>query len=753
MPVPEGGRTDRVRGRQRPILSVRYRYVNVVEAREKPADGPPAPFRESHILLSLSHLFHSLHKPVSVDALKAGMAQGPEGAVSPAQCLLAAERFGMKARLVSRKSLGDLSPMVLPAILFLEGGRTCVLTEMSGETAQVILAEEGEEREVSRLQLEGEYVGKVFLARMTGRLDNRTRSVKLLDPEKWFWGNLFRFVPIYRHVLLASLVINVLALATSLFVMNVYDRVIPNNATETLWVMAVGVMIAIFFDFLLKNLRSYFVDVAGKNADMLIASQLMQQVLGMRMEGKPASTGGLANNLREFESLREFFSSTTLLALLDLPFLFLFVCIIGLLAGPMALIPVVAIPVILMAGLLFQLPLQRAAEDGHRERMQKNAFLVEILNGIETVKSCNAEGRMQHRWEEIVGMNARSNAKSKFFANLSIHFSQFVGQTVSVSMIIAGVYRIGSGDMTTGALVACNILLGRALAPLGSLAAMMTRLQRSRMALKALDTLMEADTERKGEADLLRPESLSPCLDFRKAGFTYPGASLPALNRLDLSVKAGERVGVIGRVGSGKSTLARLAIGLYRAESGMIEFGGIDLRQLDPAEVRKRIGVVTQDNYLFYGNLKDNITMGHATAADGAVLRAAEISGVADFTRQNPAGYGLQAGERGMQLSGGQRQAVSIARALVHDPELLILDEPTSQMDSLTETLFKERLTGELDGKTLLLITHKMSMLSLVDRLVVLDSGTVLADGPKEEVLRALRENRIRPEGQKREVA
>jgi ATP-binding cassette subfamily C protein LapB len=466
--------------------------------------------------------------------------------------------------------------------------------------------------------------------------------------------------------------------------------------------------------------------------------------MAMQSEHKPDSTGSLANNLREFESLRDFFSSTTLLGIVDLPFLAIFVAIIFLIGGPLGYIPIIAIPMVVLVGVLIQYPLQRFIEDGFKESTQKNALLVEIINGLETIKSNLAEGALQRRWEKIIGMSAASSSKSKALANFSISFAHLSAQLVSVAIIIFGVYRISEGELTMGGLIACNILVGRAMAPLGAVAAVLTRLQQSRMALKSLDLLMQIPNERPEGKEFVRQKDIDASITFHQVTYQYPGAETRALNNVSLHIARGEKVGIIGRMGSGKSTLGRLCQGLYHPGQGAVKVGGIDIQQLDIADLRRKIGYVSQDNYLFYGSVKDNIALGLPYADDQAILQAANIAGVTDFLRLNPAGFSLQVGERGMNLSGGQRQAVTIARALLQTPDILILDEPTSSMDNATEILLRQGLTEEIKDMTLILITHRHSMLSLVDRLIVIDSGKIIADGPKAKVLADLKNERVR---------
>ncbi len=707
---------------------------------------------DSPLLRCMVVLF-SLHgRNISLEKLKAGLPE--HGAPShTSACLRAAIQAGMNVRAVHRASLDDISPLTLPCVLLLKNRGACVLTNLEENTAEIVFPEMGNAPiEILRSKLEEEYAGYAIFGQVEGRLDKRASELKLLKTKRWFWSTIWHYAPIYKHVGLSSIIINLLGIVSPLFFMNVYDRVVPNNALDTLWVLAIGIGIAYLFDFILRNLRSYFCDVAGRNADIVLASRLMQHLMGMRLDYKPESTGTLANNLREFESLREFFSSTTLLAIIDLPFLFVFVALVGFIGGPMALVPGLAVPVVIIVGLLLQYPFQRAIESGYKEGAQKNALLIEILNGIETVKTSQAEGRMQRLWEKVVGMSAHSNSRAKSLANLSITVSVLATQIVSVAIIVWGVYRIGQGELTMGGLIACNILAGRAMAPLGQVAAMLSRLQQSRMALKSLDLLMTVPTEKSDDAAAVSYMGLSPSLTAEELFFKYPGTERFALEGMNFAIRPGEKIGIIGRMGSGKSTLGKLCVNLYQPTEGAIKLGGVDIRQVDVAELRGRVGYVSQDNYLFYGNVRDNIAISNPNADDNAILRAATIAGVTEFVRTHPAGFGMPVGERGMALSGGQRQSVALARALLNDPDILILDEPSSNMDNTAEIMFKRRLATIIQEKTLLLITHRMSMLDLVDRLLVMDSGRIIADGPKQMVLNALKNEQIRTAANPRTV-
>ncbi len=712
-----------------------------------PATSGTAPLSPSDVdfmpalLQSLSTLMFLKGKHVSPQFLLAGLAGS--GKVSVGACLRAAERAGLKGKVLYRPNLDSISPLTMPCILLLKDNTSCVLTSIDGENAKVILAEFGSTAQTFSLDtLKEQYSGYAVFGALESRADARTEPVKLKGGKDWFWSVLRFYMPIYRHVALASVVVNSIAVASSLFVMNVYDRVIPNNAYETLWVLAAGVTLAYFFDFLLRSLRSHFVDLAGRNADVVLSSKLIDKVLSMRMDAKPESTGALVNNLREFESLREFFSSSTFLACIDIPFLLLFFLLLAFIGGPLVLLPLGAMPVLLGAGVWLQITARRSAEKSYRHNMQKNALLVEMVNGLETVKGCMAESRMQRLWEAVVGISAQSSTEARKYSTRAVSFATFVTQMVTVGMVIWGVYRIGEGKMSMGALIGCNILVGRIMAPLLQLASLLTRLQNSRISLKALDMLMDLPSENQDQAACMDFGSLSCEFAMDNVSFAYPGAQALALDGVSLRIRPGEKVGIIGKMGSGKSTLGKLLIGLYQPKEGQVSFGGVDIGQLATADLRSRTGFLPQEVVLFYGTVRDNIALGDPTINDHLILRASVISGVADFVRKHPSGYGAQVGEQGRNLSGGQRQAIGLARALVRDPDVLILDEPTSNMDADSEQRVQQRLAAATKDKTLILITHRLSMLRMVDRLIVMNEGKIVLDGPKDAVWQKLQERR-----------
>ncbi|MFC3283208.1 type I secretion system permease/ATPase [Litchfieldella rifensis] len=682
----------------------------------------------------------------SRDVLIAGLPL-EEGYLTPGVFARAAARAGLTARHV-RSRLVQLNPALFPVVLLLEPGRSCVLVslDVKARRAQVIFPELGEAAtEVGLDELQERFAGQAIYARPRFRFDTRGPEVKEQKARHWFWGVVSENRRLYRDVLAGSVMINLFAVAMPLFVMNVYDRVVPNQATETLWVLAVGIFVVLCFDLVLRLLRNAFVDLAASRADVKLSSSIMSRVLGMRMEARPASTGSFAATLQSFESVRAFIGSATVVALADLPFVLLFAAIIAVIGVPLVIPIVVGIVCVLLYALAAQSKLHELSETTWRVAAQRNATLVESLANLETVKALRAEGRLQGAWEKATAFLSRTSAQLRLVGSSVSSVAMWAQHTVAVSVIVIGVYLIIEGDLTQGGLIAAYLLSSRAMAPVSQAAALLAQYHQSSTALESLNGVMDKPVERpEGRQWVSRPVVRGE-IEFKRLTLRYPGEERDALHEVSLKINPGEKVALLGRVGSGKSTLNKLMLGLYQPTSGTLMVDGVDLRQFDPIELRRHIGYVPQDVGLFFGSLRDNVVAGGGSEGveDEALLQALEIGGLNEFVNSHPHGVDLPVGERGEMLSGGQRQSVAIARAVVHDPQILLLDEPTSAMDHASEEAFKARLAEFAQAKTLVVVTHRTSLLSLVDRIVVIDAGKVVADGPKDKVVAALRSGQI----------
>ncbi len=737
---------------------------NIEDAKNKAAEQSDSWSLKADRVAIRNSLVDCLHlmaahygRRTSVNALTAGLPI-PSSGLTPELFIRAAARADLKARLAERSLESLAIAPNLPCVLTLEHGLSCILLdieypkkhspkkiegqdiEIHPDTIFVVRFPEtkDEKHRLTLSELKKLYVGYAFFVRPVARTDDRAGPSEIDTGRNWFWGTFRQNKTLYIEVIVASIMINVFGIGGSLFVMNVYDKVVPNAAFETLWALAVGIIIVYTFDFLLKNLRAHFLDYAGRRVDVDISASLFEQTMGMTMPARPASAGVLVSNMKEFEGLRDFFTSATITTLIDLPFVLLYLAIIAIIGGPIAFVPLVGIPLILGMGWAMQKPLEKIIKESLHESALKNALLFETITGLETIKVQAAEGHTQRNWEELSEKASRTSVRSRRLSALAQNWAMFIQQLVSAVIIIVGVYLIDAGNLSMGGLIACVILSGRAMGPLAQVSGLLVRFGQTRQALNQLDDLMKLPVERPMGKHFITLPHVEGRVEFRDVSFHYPDQTTPAIDRLSFIIEPGESIGIIGAVGSGKTTIERLLLNLYEPESGTVQIDGTDVRQIDPGDLRRNVGAVQQSPQLFYGSVRDNITMGHETAPDRAVLKAAELSGVLEFLRDSSAGLDTQVGERGEALSGGQRQAVAIARSLLYDPPIIILDEPTASMDPASENRLRKRLGKLCEGKTTMLITHKGSMLALVDKLILIDRGRLVAFGPKDEVIEKL---------------
>lgn len=710
------------------------------EAASPPPRDDFDPLLESLLIVARVH-----GRALTRAAAIAGLPLARQARLTPALFARAARRADLACRIV-RRPLEKLNPRLLPAVLLLQGREACVLMGWSedGESARVILPELGEsELLLPREELSARYAGQAILVRPRFVFDARTPEVGRLHGRHWFWGALAENLPLYRDVLLAAFMISLFAVAIPLFIMNVYDRVVPNHAFETLWVLASGVTIVLVADVVSRTMRGYFLDLAGSRVDVKLSAYIMERVLGLRMENRPLSAGSFAANLRSFETVRDFITSATVTTFIDLPFALVFLLVIGWIAWPMMLPLLTGMALVLFFALLAQEKMHALSETIYRASAQRNSTLIESLVGLETIKTLGAEGLMQRKWEASAAFLARSGARLRLLSSATLNNAIWTQQLVTVAVIVIGVYLIARGQLSMGGLIACSMLSSRAMAPFSQVAGLLTQYHNASTALTSLNEILKSPVERPDDAHFLSRSSFRGAIEFKDVSFSYPGQQVEALRHVSLRIDAGEHVGILGRVGSGKSTLQKLILGLYKPTSGSVLIDGIDLRQIDPAELRRQIGYVQQDVTLFYGTLRDNLTIAMPGADDEAVLHAAELAGLLDFVNSHPQGFDMMVGERGDSLSGGQRQRVAVGRALIGEPPILLLDEPTGSMDHSSEEEIKTRLRAYSAGRTMLIITHRTSLLELVERIIVVDGGRIVADGPKAQVVEALRQGRI----------
>jgi len=680
----------------------------------------------------------------SAEALISGLPL-EHGRLTPSLFARAAARANLTANVVNRWP-AQVSEDLLPAVILSEAEQACVLMGWSadGEVAQVIYPDLPDaEVAVARADLEAFSNGSAILCKPKFKFDSRAPKQALAADEHWFWAAVKKNLPVYRDVLVAAFFINLFALALPLFTMNVYDRVVPNYAVETLWTLAIGLLIVVVMDFTLRMMRSYFLDIASERIDRHVSADIMERVLGSRLEHRPSSVGSYAVNLRSFDSVRDFINSVSITTLIDLPFAVIFCAVIFWIA-PMVLLPLLAgVVIVLVYVSVGRGKLRELSETTYRAGVQRNATLIESLVGLDTIKAMGAESKTQRRWEEATAFLARTGVQLRLVSNANQFVTAGTTQLVTLFVVVTGVYLITEGLLSMGGLIACTMLAGRVMAPVGQLAGLLTQFQYAQISLGSVDQIMETPQERPEGARFLSRETFGGEIEFKDVTFSYPGAEMPSLVDVSFKIKPGEKVALLGRVGSGKSTLQKLAMGLFQPSEGAVLIDGIDLRQLDPAEYRKQVGYMPQDLTLFHGTLRDNIVIAHPYASDSDVLKAAEQANLLEFVNRHPQGFDMTISERGDSLSGGQRRCVALARAVLGEPPVVLMDEPTGSMDHSTEVAVKSSLAAFIAGRTWIVVTHRNSLLEMVDRIIVIDNGKIVADGSRQSVITALQQGKI----------
>lgn len=680
------------------------------------------------LLQGIAQLSRLAGRPVSEAALTSQVTADRSGAVNldSVRAVVGACGLDLHRR---EAPLADLAAQDFPLLAAQKDGAYRLLAN-----AQVLPAGD----------LQSAYAG--YCLRLTAHpaQDHSSEIPRRPNARAWFWQVLWSLRGYYSHVALATLVTNVLSLAVSLYTMNVYDRVVPNRTYETLWVLTLGTLGALAFEFLARTLRGWLIDVAGKRADFEISSGLFRRLLDIRLIQKPASSGSFVNNLRDFESIRDVLTSATLTALIDLPFFLLFIAVIFAIAPMLSIIPIVAIVIVATAGALAQAPLARHIRESMQESSQRQGLAVEAVEGLETLKVNNAVAYAQQRWEWFTDKVAISSAKSRNLSGLVINFTAAIQQAATVATVVAGVYLIHDNKLSMGGLIGVVILCGRAIAPLGQLAGLAVRIQQARTAFEGLQALMDKEVERDPQRSYLSVPHVRGELQFAGVEFCHDPRGVGLFKGLNLKIQPGERVAILGRTGSGKSTLLRLAAGLYAPSSGQVTLDGLDVRQIDPADLRDAVGLLPQDARLFLGSLRENFDLARRDrlADDGRLIEVLRQFGLDRFINQHPRGLDMQLGEDGQGLSGGQKRLVCLARIALRDPAVALLDEPTSGLDPSTEKSILgalaqwSRATGR--QKTMVIVTHRPQVLDIVDRVLVVEQGRIVIDGPRARVVEQL---------------
>ena len=701
-----------------------------------PSQNAGDPLADALLFLAAHH-----GRAISREALMAGLPV-LDGRLPPPLFERAAAKAGLEGKAVRRK-LAEIPALVLPTVLSMRDGSTRILLAIDLNTKMATVVDPSSStrpQSRSMRELNAEYLGFAFLVRPAASADARAVAAGDLPRAHWFWSVVRRFWSNYSHVAVAALIVNVLALASPLFIMNVYDRVVPNGAMASLVALSIGMGIAVIFDFVIRMVRSRIIDMTGKKLDVIMASNIFEHVLSVKLAQRPASVGIIANQIRDFDSVREFFTSGTVVSVTDLLFAVVFIAVLYMIGGPLAFIPLVMLPAMIIVGLGLQVPLERAMRKLQAESAARHGVLVESLAGIETVRATGAEARMQNAWERSVAATARSGEEVHHWSSLALTSASTAQQLNYLLMIIVGVFLILDGKITVGVLVASTMLSGRVLAPVAGIATVITRAAQTYITLKAINRIMQLESERPPERIYVARRIEKGSIAFENVSFKYPGSNDAALEKVSFKIAGGERVGIIGRIGSGKTTVGRLVAGFYEPTDGKVIIDDVDARQYDPADLRTGVGFVLQDTDLFFGKIRDNIALGKPNATDEEIIAAARLAGVENFIAGHPLGYDMPIAEGGRSLSGGQKQAIGLARSLIRQPKALFLDEPTAHFDVRSEADFLERLKEiAADNMTIVIATHRLSLLSFVDRILLFERGKLIADGPRDKVIAMLR--------------
>ena len=672
----------------------------------------------------------------SRESLKAGLAYDEK--MGPEMFCEAAERLGLKSKIVKKSTVKELDDTTLPAVLIMQGERNCLCLSKNKKTAKVFMPETGGEVDIPLKDIQNEFTGYAILVHPEARFSSPEVDDED-DPDRhWFWSLINQNKGVYGLAMIGALFINLFALTSPLFIMNVYDRVIPNNAIETGWILGLGALTVYMFDLILRILRGSLIDMAGRRIDVIAGRRIYDQVLNMKSAYRPPSSGVFANMLRDFDSVREFFTSATITVLVDLPFSLFFLFIIYSLAGNIAFILLGLILSVAVVGFLIQFRLKHLVRKSVKSSATKHGLLVETIHGLETLKAISADGRFRAKYTKLLGQNAQDGQKSRFWSALGVNIASFLQQTASIIVVLAGMYMVRDGDLSIGGLIAAVILGGRAIAPIGQLANIITKYHQAGGALKVLDKFMKQPVERPENKDFLNRPDLEGSITFEHVSFSYPSNKQAVLRDVSFSIKPGEKVAIVGPIGSGKSTITRLMMGLYEPSDGTVLVDKTDYRQIDPADLRRNIGYIAQDVFLFSGTIRDNIAASVPGISEEAILEAAKIAGAHEFIARHPMGYDAPVGEHGSTLSGGQKQVIAMARAIVLNPNMIVCDEPTNAMGMQAEKAFISYVQRMEKDKTLVLVTHKPSLIPLVERVILMDQGKIVMDDKRDVVLKAL---------------
>jgi ATP-binding cassette, subfamily C, bacterial LapB len=598
-----------------------------------------------------------------------------------------------------------------------------------------------EQKRITEDEFKNVYTGVIVTLKESLNISQEELGLNL-DAEHWFFGAFWRYRAAYYKILLAALFTNLLNIVVPLYSMNVYDRVISNHATQTLVVLSVGVFIALFFDLCLRFIKGYFLDVVSKNVDKKLSHKLVEKILGLRLDKIDMSTGSLISQVRELETIRDFLSSSTIVTIVDIPFSIIFLGVIAIIGGwQFLLAALIMIALMFATNITIQNVILKYVKGAFQMGNKKSAFLIGIMMGIETIKAHSGESKIQRKWDLIASAQADIGKDMSIFSSFAMNLSAFWQNAIYVIFVIIGAVMIFENELTMGALIACTILGGRTLSPFTQAASLIMRFGQVKTAYGYLDKIMNMQTERdKGVTMISRPK-IDGNIFFENVTFQYQGQAKPLFRNLSFKIEKGDKIAIIGPIGSGKTTIGKMILGFYRPTDGNIFIDGIDNRQIDTIDLRNNIGYVPQDVYLFEGDIAENLSLDHRNTDSAHIQGALQFAGLYDYVKHHPDGINMKVGEGGRFLSGGQKQAIAIARAVMHDPNILLLDEPTSMMDPKTHNIFLSNLVKFAKDRTMIITTHNQSILNIVNKVMLLENGAIKFYGTKDQFVESIKKS------------
>ena len=658
----------------------------------------------------------------------------------------AAEKAGFKSSL-EKKSLRSIPSEVMPCILLLEEDRACILLDFDKEMEYVQVLIPGKikyEGWVRIEDLEREYIGSLFLLKRVSSFDMEEKLEQMREEtgsKHWFWSTLARTKKIYFDILIGSFLINLFVLALPLYLRIIYDRVIPNTALDTMWVLTFAIVTVFILESLLTFLRSYFTEIAAKKSDVIMSSLIFERVLDMKLGEQTASLGKFSSKLKQYGNIRNFLASSVVTTIIDIPFAIIFLAVIYWIAGDLVYIPIITIMLVILYALIMKNAIRKSIIDTNRAAGMKEMILYESLNAIETMKAFNYSSVMQWKMEDAIGDIAKKSLKSRMLNGSIMTITTFMIRIQTVAIIVGSVYMISAGELSGGGLLVAYILSSRAVSPVGKLVSLILQYNKAITGFREIDKLMKMPVEHPKDKSFISPKHIEGKIEFIGVDFAYPEANQNVLRNISLKIEPGEHVAIMGQMGSGKSTLLNLLMGFYEPKQGKLLIDDVEINQYALSQYRNKIAYVPQEVLLIQGSIKENIAIKHPGIDSDAIVEAAKTSGAIHYINRNPEGFSMKIRERGQNISGGQRQSIGIARAFLGDSSIALLDEMTSDMDEVSERIAIEGIRRRIDGKTTVIITHRNSLLSLVDRIIWMKDGKILHDGKKEEVLQKLRNN------------